>query len=244
MQKITFKRSGQFQNNLFIIPIKEEDEYKSDIGLFRASTFEDKNVSFQNKLNETFPSVDPFPEKVVQIIKSNLHSNNKRLFLAAEVGDYEALDTILSKGHVCINVKRIDGTTPLHWACANGHFECVESLISCDEIRFDIKDIHGYTALHWAAINGHDQCVSSFLGLDGSEVFQGRFRINAKDYRGQTALHLAAKRGHYDVVDLLLNCKIIGINLRDMNGETALDLAIKHEHYNIIELIQNSRENK
>jgi ankyrin repeat protein len=81
-----------------------------------------------------------------------------------------------------VNVRNVDGHTPLHFAAVKGHKEIVEPLIAKGE-DVNAKREDGVIPLHFAAMKGHKE-IAELLIAKGEDV-------NAKNKAGQTPLDWA-----------------------------------------------------
>lgn len=81
------------------------------------------------------------------------------LHLAAEKGDLEIFDKILTKDATIINAQTQNGATPLHYAAMRGHLEILMRLLA-KGAKVNLKDVNGKTPLHLAAEKGHLEILS------------------------------------------------------------------------------------
>ena len=95
-----------------------------------------------------------------------------------------------------LNLKDIDGCTPLHWASGNSNMEVVRCLVEA-HADVNLKDDDGYTPLHCASHNGHLKVVRCLV--------EAHADVYLKDNDGRTPLHWASMKGHEQVVRLLTN---------------------------------------
>ncbi|XP_023933464.1 ankyrin repeat domain-containing protein 39-like [Lingula anatina] len=116
------------------------------------------------------------------------------LHIAAEDGDIDRLQHLLTAGQCDINDRGMCEMTPLHSAAGNGHTQCVQLLLQ-HGVDTSIQDRGGMTPLHRAAHCGHTQCVQL--------LFQHGADTSIQDRGGMTPLHRAAHCGHTQCVQLL-----------------------------------------
>ncbi|XP_023933463.1 ankyrin repeat, SAM and basic leucine zipper domain-containing protein 1 [Lingula anatina] len=150
-----------------------------------------------------------------------------QLCWAAEVGDIEKLQRLLTAGQCDINVQGFAGMTPLHWAADHGHTQCVQLLLQHGADTM-IQDWGGSSPLHWAAGNGRTQCVQLLLehGADAS----------IEDWEERTPLHLAAEHGHTQCVQLLLQHGA-DTSIQDCDEMTPLYYAAVRRHTQCVQLL-------
>jgi cytohesin len=98
-----------------------------------------------------------------------------------------------------VNLKEVNGYTPLHIAASYGSIDVAEVLIS-NGADIDSKDLDGYTPLHAAAdrnvSGGNDIAIAKILISHGAD-------INTKNNRGATPLDLAVKISKIKMISLL-----------------------------------------
>ena len=116
------------------------------------------------------------------------------LVLAAEAGDLERLDRLLS-GTGEVDLRDACRWTPLMKAALNGHERVVRRLLQ-QGADVNAEDKGGYTALMLAASNDHAGIVA-LLAEAGAEI-DHRERTH-----GWTALSWARRLGHQKTVRLL-----------------------------------------
>ena len=123
---------------------------------------------------------------------------------------------LLDKG-ATIDLKQLDGATPLFEASQNGHKEVVELLLSSGA-NYEIADENGITPLYIAAWNGRKEVVELLLAR-GADV-------NGSTPDG-TPLHGACFGGHAAVISVLLAKGANVDAIRPSTGETPLRLAAR-----------------
>ncbi len=114
--------------------------------------------------------------------------------LAAEAGDLERLDRLLSRSGEA-DLRDACRWTPLMKAALNGHERIVQRLLQ-EGVDVNAEDKGGYTALMLAASNDHAHIVA-LLAEAGADI-NHRERTN-----GWTALSWAQRLGHDETVQLL-----------------------------------------
>ncbi|KAH8745692.1 Het-eN [Diaporthe sp. PMI_573] len=132
------------------------------------------------------------------------------------------LQAILSKDDRAtthIDLKKVDGRTPLFYAAERGHVAIVVGLLEKGADP-NSKDRLGHTPLLFAAGRGHNAVVKNLLKMKAN--------ANTRDKRGATALHWAAYREHGEVISLLLGNKA-DVEAKDECDQTPLAWAIKSQ---------------
>jgi len=152
------------------------------------------------------------------------------LFHAAEIGDHQLVDNLLSEQPALVNKENESGLTLLGIAAHFGQIEVVKNLLSHGaEINAishsKISFIPQNTALHAAIAGAKSIDTIEYLLLNGADC-------NIKDNEGHTPLHIAAFEGNISIAKLLVEngAKIYKSNA----GNTPFQIA---EERNLTEFI-------
>ena len=188
------------------------------------SEFESKKLSdeqAEQMMMEAFKSQSS-SESMKFLLAKGAKIDNDTLFLAAEMGMKEIIESAIAKG-IDLNVKDDDGTTALWYAKDKGHTEIAELLQ-----KHGAKEEAPKTLLHRAVTKGDIEQVKSIIekGAD----------VNLRDKNGQTPLHLSARQGQRDIAELLLT-NGADINAKNKWDRTPMDIAVDRGHNEIVELL-------
>ncbi|CAI8028793.1 Ankyrin repeat domain-containing protein 50 [Geodia barretti] len=147
---------------------------------------------------------------------------------AAERGDVEAVERLLSTS-VNVNSRTEDeGHTALRLASWKGHVEVVRLLLKAGAAVF-IPDKDGLSPLYVASQEGHSDVVDILLEA-GADVHQATTKV------GSVPLGIAAEKGHTETVQRLLEAGA-NVNHQDKSGGTALLYAGWEGHSEVVKLL-------
>ena len=144
----------------------------------------------------------------------------KELRLAAEIGNVDIIQRVLSNFMVDMNYMTEGNGSPLILAARNGHKDVVKLLLD-KGAKPNIASLHGITPLLWAAWKGHKDIVCLLLDRGAD--------INMAEPNGFTPLHEAGFNGHKEVVQLLLD-RGAEPNMATQIGLTPLQYALQRGH--------------
>ncbi|XP_048251612.1 uncharacterized protein LOC124122191 [Haliotis rufescens] len=150
------------------------------------------------------------------------------LHTAAETGNVELAEFLLSKGKVDIDMRDAIGRTPVMLAAAAGHRHMFEFLTKkqCD---LSLKDKMTRGVLHYASEGGNLGIVQDVGCKD----------VNETDIYNQTPVSYCVKRGHKHIFDTLLNTGG-DLSVVDTDKNTLLHLASKGGNQAIVEHLLSS----
>ena len=145
---------------------------------------------------------------------------NQKLLQAAEMGNYEELQSMIQEG-ANVNIYGTNGSTSLILAAENGHDECVNLLIKSGACVNDKEtDILKNTALMCAVREGKNNCVKLLIRA-GADV-------NSVDYFGETLLFIAITKQSKELVDILLQSGA-NVNKIDAKGISPLHYTVLYQ---------------
>jgi FtsZ-binding cell division protein ZapB len=157
-----------------------------------------------------------------------------QLHFCVRKGLTSSVKRLLSIRNINVNVKNVNGSTPLHDAAWKGRVEIVRLLLQ-NGAEVNAKDNHGNTPLHCAASDGNVD-ILHLLVVNGAD-------LEVQDDDGWRALHDAAIRGYLPIIQELISRYHVDINARDNDGRTALSRArhgFPHPHSTVISFLQSN----
>ena len=203
------------------------------------------------------------------LCKSNIHfkrpideHGNTFLHSAAECMHGRMVEMVLSYSSVNldVNIKNLNGVTPLHVAALNNTEACATLL----KHKADVNSITnlGYTPLQYASKHG---CYKAcwLLGVLEKTNFKGqttyfvnnKLNVNWQNCNGETALHLVidardgaimkskkkcsfniCKDRYTRIVKLLLK-RGANVNIKNHSGDSCLHIAVRYEMEYIVKLL-------
>lgn len=173
-------------------------------------------------------------EKISRILIENeadvnaLSSEMKSpLHIAVENEHHEIVKMILDTSKAIVDMKSINGDTPLHMACISNYFQIAETLLSFGgDVK--AKNKYGDTPGHVAAANGHvSTCELLFrFGAD----------LEVANCNREQPLHLAVIHQRTEVVEFLLSI-MSDIDRQEEHGYTALHVAARLGNERILTLL-------
>jgi len=110
-----------------------------------------------------------------------------------------------------INLKLVDGKTPLHLAIQQSLVDLITFLLAKGADP-KVKTQQNVSCLHFAASEGDKPTIEKFLGYGNN--------VNEQNTNGKTPLHVAAEKNHIDALKVLLNAGA-NKNLKDAWGRLA-----------------------
>ena len=163
------------------------------------------------------------------------------LHRAAEEGQAEIAELLITQFHADINYLSDYGATALFFAVEHGREKVVDVLLkhhantslslrhtySNYHNRFNVKV--GDTPLHAAIRSGRLDIVKALLINEAN--------INTRNALGYNALRLAAALGHAEIAELLITKFHAGINSLGVYGETALLSAVERGREKVVDVL-------
>ena len=143
------------------------------------------------------------------------------------LGTEDKLSEILSQPRIVVDVKQVDGTTPLYRAGLVGNAGAFERLLHYGADVNNRNNDNFWTILMCAVAGNRIAIAEQALGCRGID-------INAVDDIQNTALHIAAERGHTRMVELLLEHPEVQINIENHMGWTPLCKAAFAGHVEVV----------
>ena len=192
--------------------------------------FAERNFSMQlSSLSEALP------DQLDAVLMVSNTFGNTPLHIAAEHGNAEAVQTLVSRhsSHEVMSRVNADGLNALHLAAQNGHTQVAHELLNelPNLVVLGDQDT-GNAPLHYAAQAGHLAMVELLLAR-GADV-------NARNSFQQTPLHFAASWNESSVVHRLLECGADPLAV-DLEGTTPLEQARLRQNLVLWEAMLGSR---
>jgi ankyrin repeat protein len=138
------------------------------------------------------------------------------LWWAARFGDIDGVKRLIDEG-ADMDIKDIDGESPLHSASRWGH-EAITELLLIHGADANVASIYGVTPLHLAVREMHGDVIEILL-KHGADA-------NARDLFGCTPLHDIADSGNGKITDMLV-AGGADPQAKDINGTTPLHRAAR-----------------
>ncbi|EAY21336.1 hypothetical protein TVAG_167110 [Trichomonas vaginalis G3] len=142
----------------------------------------------------------------------NDKDNRTPLSIACEMGNYDAVDFLVSNFDAFIDACDVKGNSPLLYAAANGHADIVLYLLKHNPQK--LLNNMGQSALH---LTNSVEVLNIFIQMNAN--------TNLLDLRNRTPLHYNAARGNTKLIEVLLE-NGADCNIRDKEGFTPLEVAI------------------
>lgn len=137
------------------------------------------------------------------------------LFSCAEAGNINGVKQLLENADV--NVRNMEGRTPLWIAASVGRDSIVELLTQDKRCNVNLDDNKGWTPLMVATLCGYDIIVQVLID-------SGRCDVDTVNEDGCTALYIATKSGNLKIAKILLEANT-NLDLKDKKGNTVLHAA-------------------
>eukprot|EP01038_Epipyxis_sp_PR26KG_P006690 gene6690-9174_t len=148
--------------------------------------------------------------------------NRNALIIAAKLGHWEIVETLLRRGALANATDIFDMTALMH-ACKSGVFQSVELLVKRGA-AVNLLDNNKFTGLHYACKFGFANIVEHLIKIGGAAMDL------RDDIEGKTPLMFAAQFGRRDCAQLLIE-NGVRVNRRSVKEKlTALMLASKEGH--------------
>ncbi|XP_067935402.1 transient receptor potential cation channel subfamily A member 1-like isoform X2 [Watersipora subatra] len=151
---------------------------------------------------------------------------------AAEVGDYERVQLLLSQKKMNVNLLDRVGEAALHKATENGHLKVVQLLVEHPMLDINSYCKNGYAAVHLAVKHRRQEILRLLLSHGA--------RMDLMCSTGKSALHMAARKANKDLIEVLLSQPHCDVDIRSRSNSTPLHFAIKSGSYDICQLLINS----
>ncbi len=152
----------------------------------------------------------------------------QQILQAARAGDLARLGSLLEAAPALLQVRDLDGVTPLHHAVRGGHTDMAQLLLDRGA-DISVVDARNRTPLHDAADAGDAASVALLLAR-GADVM-------AREFRGRTPLFLATNWGHnLEVVEQLIAAGA-DVNDRTERGEEILFSTLYYGRPEIIDAL-------
>lgn len=162
---------------------------------------------------------------------SSKGGNRQPIFFMVHANDTNEVRNLIRQG-TNVNIKNLNGSTPLHIACIRGNVEMIELLIkSGADVR--ALDNEGDTPLTKLQNDIFTMsCAISYIIDRGDDV------NIIKDAEGDTFLHWACSHGYLDLVRKLVEHGA-QLNVTNRRGQTPLDLAKDTRRDTIVNYLQS-----
>ena len=141
-----------------------------------------------------------------------------KLLAAAHAQDHAALQILLLRSDVDINIVGPDNLNALMISVVKGNHAAVTALAARGDQQINAKTDGGFSALMLASMLNQPEMVQTLLT-------RADLQINDPNREGNTALMLAAARGNVQVIELIKNRAGMDVNAANLAGGTALMLA-------------------
>jgi ankyrin repeat protein len=194
-------------------------------------------------------------------IKPDSPDTEKRtpLSFAAEAGNLQAMEQLISTGKIDINAASSTGLTPIRYAVRSKNFEAINLLLVHDAVicagsLSDAVERNLIDATRLLLKHGANQDDQSSHIPDASTLLQAaesgyvevsQLLLDAganinfqRSHDGETALHRAALHGWTEVVKLLLSRGALR-DIENSRGETALHIAVAWGEAEAFEVLFN-----
>ncbi len=168
------------------------------------------------------------------------------LHLASQRGNEYAVDILLRKSEIIVNIQDENRDTPLHEACLNGHYAIVEKLLlrmkleNPEDVNISLQNVELQSPLHIACREGYTEIVKILLQQVSS--FQNRANLTqTRDNEQNTALHLACESGKEEIVRILLlnGADLFAVKIEDV---TPMHIAARYGFTEEIKTLMSSGE--
>ncbi|KAM0425303.1 hypothetical protein ACHAPT_009359 [Fusarium lateritium] len=192
----------------------DESDTKSEIPSGE-STDDDSTDAEESENDNTDDDLPPLHELLLELREDEQPTG--------ETGR-QKLRVMLSDKDTQVNVRDVNGGTPLHLAAQHGLLEAAQALINAgaDVSAMDKKERQ---PLHKACLEGHAELVALLLRKGAN--------IEAKQHHHATPLDEACWKGHIGVVELLLDNKS-NTQVTDENGWSPLYSASQYGHEAVV----------
>ncbi|KAL3861975.1 hypothetical protein ACJMK2_007981 [Sinanodonta woodiana] len=169
-----------------------------------------------------------FIEKGADVfIKNKL--NRTALHFAAFKNLAKIIKVLFDRG-VDINIRDIEGDTPLHDAINQRHDEAATLLIEHQSLDTSICNNKGFNTLMFAVLRGHTLAVDKLLT-------RNKDLTNTSTSEGFTPLHIAAVNNHINEANCLLVKGRANVDKVDKNKMTPLHLAALEAYFDMVKLL-------
>ncbi len=162
------------------------------------------------------------------------------LFHAARHGQVKNLRLLLEAG-ADINCADNGGLTPLYAAAWFGYSDCVELLLQCPGINAAAVTLSGETAYSAAVQNEHEACAN-LLRPTLREAALAELKKRCPDFINSldVLIDTSLEKDDAEMMQLLLEAKLIAPNACDETGRTLLDRAIENGSEACTEVLLNA----
>ena len=124
-----------------------------------------------------------------------------------------------SSRFIDVNVRSVNGITPLHLATSNGFARAVSFLCSIKSVNVNARNLRGETPLHFATLGNVETLIALCQRPD--------IDLNAVNEDGETPLFFAIKSENVEMVRYLLSFPKLNRKIQSRNGQTPASLAQK-----------------
>ena len=157
-------------------------------------------------------------EKVAKLLNNmDIKAVNRKeddvtaLHVACNNKNQEALELLLARVGIDVNVKDSFGWTPLFTAIYHENLQAVDKLLDRSETDVNAKTRNGVTPLHAACVRNLYEIVKKLLASPGIDV-------NARDKLGDTPITDCARLCMKDALGAMLDDPRVNLDIKDEKG--------------------------
>ena len=123
-----------------------------------------------------------------------------------------AVDLLVAKNGIDVNVKDSSGNTPLHWAICFNNGHGVTKILTNPQVDVNVQNKFGWTPLHNACKYNRHQMISELLAIPGVDV-------NVRGRDGETpVMMLSARACREETFKLMLEDTRVNLDVKDEIG--------------------------
>ncbi|XP_046483004.1 ankyrin repeat domain-containing protein 16 [Neodiprion pinetum] len=153
------------------------------------------------------------------------------LMVACRTGNVDVVKCLMTRSSRSVYMRSKNGRSPLHVAAFHGCRNVIDLILSQDSDLINWQDSSGSTPLLESVKSGD---LPTFQRLIDSKA-----NVNAIDNVGQNVLHIAAQCGNTEIIEYILNRKLIDVESPTLHGITPLMFAEKNKQLKAIKILSS-----